>query len=125
MDNGIEFRGLKLKDYTKQKGIQLETTVSYTLEQDSIMEYSFRTLFKWVYTVAIDYGVPKNFWPELVKGMVYLMNYTATTAIKSSLTLLEVLDCYRLDDKAKCLLITHIPALGYKAFINLQKGCRV
>ncbi len=89
------------------------------------MEQSFRTLFEWVQTVTIDYRVLKNLWPELVKGMVYLMNHMVTTAIKSSLTPLKALDCHRLGDKAKRPSIVHIPALGYKAFVHLQKGRRV
>ncbi len=118
MDNGIEFGGEKLKDYTKQHGIQLETTVPYTPEQDGVAEHGFRTLFKQVRTITIDYGVLKNLQPELVKGIVYLMNYTATTAIKD-LTPLEALECHLSGNKGKYPSIAHIPALGCKAFVHL------
>ena len=124
-DGGTEYGGSKLVKYAREHGILLEPTVPYTPEQDGVAERGFRTLFERVRTIAIDYDISKSLWPELVSGMVHVINRTATTSIKGDYTPLQALERHKLGDKVKKSSIAHIRALGCKAFVHIQKPRRV
>lgn len=95
----------------------------YTPEQDGVAERSFRTVFERVRALAIDYKIPKQLWPELFKGMVYILNRTATSCVKD-ITPLEALK-RKTSNTAYRPSVAHLRVLGCKAYVHIQKERRL
>jgi hypothetical protein len=123
IDGGPKYGGLKWIDFYNERGIQLEPTTPYTLEQDGKAERGFRTVFERVRSIAIDQGLPKNLWPELYRGMIYIVNRTATSVLKD-MTPIEALDRCLLGDRAKRPKIGHLRVLGSRATVHIPKERR-
>src|SRR3984957_17352011 len=81
LNNGTEYRGAKLLEFLKERGSKLESTVPYTPEQDGVSERSIRTLLERVRSMHFNTGVPKSLWPKLMKGMIHIINRTATRSL--------------------------------------------
>jgi hypothetical protein len=124
LDGGTEYGGQKWIDFCNERGLQLEPTTPYTPEQDGIAERGFRTIFERVRTIAIDQGLPKNLWPELFRGMVYITNRTATSTLQD-MTPVEALNRRLLGDKAKRPSVNHLRVLGSDAVVHIPKERRV
>ena len=63
-DNGYEYINEDLTTYCKEKGIKMETTVRYTLEQNGKAERLNRTLMEKARPMLIDGGLSKTYWAE-------------------------------------------------------------
>ena len=63
-DNGTEYINSQLKDYCRANGIQLETTVRYTPEQNGAAERLNRTLMEKVRPMLTAADLPKHLWAE-------------------------------------------------------------
>ena len=73
-DNGTEFTNAALSAYCRGKGIQMQTTVRYTPEQNGAAERLNRTLMEKVRPMLAASGLPKSTWAEAVTTASYLRN---------------------------------------------------
>ncbi|KAG3141306.1 hypothetical protein PI126_g15550 [Phytophthora idaei] len=83
-DNGGEYLEGEFVQYCREQGIQRETTIAYTPEQNGMAKIRFRILFNKVRTVMISSGSPKQFWSEAILAMVYTYNRTLASGIGMS-----------------------------------------
>ncbi len=123
LDGGTEFGGQKWIDFITKRGIQQQPTVPYTPEQDGVSERGFRTVFERARAVAIDQGIPKNLWPELFRGVVYILNRTATSTLKD-VTPIEAVNSLLFGDNRRPSM-DHLRVLGSKAYVHIPKQRRV
>lgn len=80
LDNGGEYSSNDLKDYCKQKGIQLLYTVPYNPEMNSVAERLNRTLVEKARSMLIGSGIDWHFWNEAIATANYLRNRSPTNA---------------------------------------------
>lgn len=73
-DNGSEYINADLKAFCRANGIQLETTVRYTPEQNGAAERLNRTLMEKVRPMLTASGLPKYLWAEAVVTANYVRN---------------------------------------------------
>ena len=124
MDNGKEYGGQKLIDFAKQNGILLEPTVPYTPEQDGVAERTNRTLLTRVRAIAIDSKISQTLWNELLRGMVHVVNRTATSSLKN----MSPIEAFDRDIKGVASAkpsVSHLRVLGCKAYVHIQKERRI
>src|SRR5579871_6860655 len=80
-DNGEEFTFKKFKQHLQDCGIQHETIVPYTPQQNGVSERSNRTIVERAKSMLYASGLGYEFWGEAVTTIVYLKNRNPTTAI--------------------------------------------
>src|SRR5579871_4185353 len=73
-DNGGEFTSKKFKQYLQDYGIQHETTVPYTSQQNGVSERSNRTIIERTKSMLYTSRLGYKFWGEVVVTIVYLKN---------------------------------------------------
>ena len=73
-DRGGEFINDTFKAFCSEKGIDHETTVGYSPEQNGIVERMNRTVFSTVRTLLNSANVPKKYWAETMATAIYLIN---------------------------------------------------
>lgn len=73
-DNGSEFINADLKAFCQDHGIKLETTVSYTPEQNGAAERLNRTLMEKVRPMLAASALPKYLWADAVVTANYVRN---------------------------------------------------
>jgi hypothetical protein len=78
-DNGTEYINSQLKDYCRTNGIQLETTVRYTPEQNGAAERLNRTLMEKVRPMLTAADLPKHLWAEALATANYVRNRSPVT----------------------------------------------
>ena len=81
-DNGGEYASIEFADYLKKNGIQHQTTVPKTPEQNSIAERMNRTLVESVRSMLSDSKLPKRFWAEGLSTATYLHNRSPTNSVQ-------------------------------------------
>ena len=73
-DNGKEFCNQGMTELLESKGIEHETTVPYSPQQNGSVERDNRTIVEMANTMMQAASLPKYLWAELVNTAVYLMN---------------------------------------------------
>lgn len=73
-DNGSEYINSTLDTYLRSKGIQLETSVRYTPQQNGSAERLNRTLLDKVRSMLAASNLPKHLWAEALSTANYLRN---------------------------------------------------
>lgn len=71
-DNGSEYINAELQDYFKSRGVEHQTTVPYTPQQNGAAERLNRTLMEKVRTMLADADQPPQLWAEAVATANYL-----------------------------------------------------
>lgn len=89
-DLGSEYFSNEQKMYYKSKGIQLESTVGYTPQQNGVAERLNRTIVEKVRTMLLESRISKSLWGEAVRSAVYLLNRSPTSGIKDNKTPAEL-----------------------------------
>lgn len=112
-DNGTEYANREVRDFLSSKGIILETTAPYTLEQNGKSEKENRTIVESARTMIKAKQLPKNLWGEAVSTAVYVLNRTINKA-DSSKTPYE-----RWSGKEPSL--THLRIFGSVAYEHVPK----
>lgn len=79
-DNGGEYISAEMKRFCTEKGIQLEYTVPYNPEMNSIAERLNRTLVEKARSILCASGIDKKFWSEAIYTANYIKNRSPTTA---------------------------------------------
>ncbi|KAH9754149.1 Integrase catalytic domain-containing protein [Citrus sinensis] len=80
-DNGGEYTDGEFLAFCKQKGIQRQFTVAYTLQQNGVAERMNRTLTERIRAMLRTAGLPNSFWEEAAKTACYIVNRSPSTAI--------------------------------------------
>jgi len=81
VDNGKELISQKVKDWLKSKGIELQNSAPYSLEQMGVAERFNCTLIELVRTMLIGRNLPSFLWAEAVAHATYLRNCAPTKAL--------------------------------------------
>ncbi len=82
IDEGREYGMPELDAFCKEKGIILETTAHYTLEQNNILERTNGIVFTRARAMMLDSNLPSHMWLEAVGAAIYLLNCTGNTVLK-------------------------------------------
>lgn len=80
-DRGCEFTSNEFNDFCRQCGIKRKLTVAYTPQQNGVAERKNRTVMNLVRSVLSEKKFPKNFWPEAVNWIIYVLNRSPTIAV--------------------------------------------
>lgn len=80
-DNGGEYLDGEFQKFLKDEGIEMDTTASYTPQQNSISERGNRTTTERARCMLIDGNLPKRFWAEAVATAVYIENRSPEASI--------------------------------------------
>lgn len=81
-DNGREFINNQVVTWCENKGIELDTTVTYTPQLNGKAERLNRTLMDKVRALLFDSGLKKQMWGEALYTSVYLLNRSPTDRLK-------------------------------------------
>ena len=84
-------------EWYKEKGIQIQTTIAYSSQQNGVAERFNRTLCEKVRAILFESGVPKRLWNEAALTAVYLINRSPTKAISKNKTPAEIWYGFRPD----------------------------
>jgi transposase InsO family protein len=80
-DNGTEYTNTEFQIFLKQSGIQHQTSVPYTPQQNGVAERTIRTIVEKARCMLFDAGLDKKFWGEAMYCATYLKNRCPTMAI--------------------------------------------
>lgn len=84
-DNGTEYCNKQLSDKLKRYGIQHQTTVPYSPQQNGVAERANRTIVEKARCMLFHSGLPKKFWAEAVANAVYVINRSVSAAIAKNI----------------------------------------
>lgn len=73
-DNGGEYNSLEFKEYMRIKGIQHQTTVAYTPQQNGVAERMNRTILDAVRSMLVGAGLNRQYWGYAVLCATYIRN---------------------------------------------------
>ena len=77
-DRGGEFVSIKLRDFCKERGIQIRYTTPYLHEENGLVERGWRTLVTMKDALLIDSELPIDFWAKAMETANYLRNRLTT-----------------------------------------------
>lgn len=89
-DQGREYCSKEQDKWYKEKGIQLQTTMSYSPQQNGVAERFNRTVVEKVRAMLLESGMPKRMWCEAALTSVYLLNRSPTKSLDGSVTPAEM-----------------------------------
>lgn len=79
-DNGGEFTGKNARYFTSM-GIEMQTTVPYTSEQNGKVERVFQTIVGTMRSIQEDSGLPWEYWPHFAHYATFIHNATTITKV--------------------------------------------
>ena len=85
-DQGREYCSTEQLQWYKKKGIQIETTIAYSPQQNGVAERFNRTLVEKVRAMIIESNVPKNMWGDAAQCACYLINRSPTKSLDGHVT---------------------------------------
>lgn len=83
-DNGGEYKNNNLEQYLLTHGIEHQTTVRYSPEQNGVAERFNRTVCESARAMIVESGLPKSFWAEAINTAVYTRNRLPTKATSTT-----------------------------------------
>jgi transposase InsO family protein len=78
-DNGGEYTSNQLEDYFKEKGVEHQTTMAYTPQQNGKAERLNRTLMERTRAMLQEANLPDTLWAEAVNTASYIRNRSPTS----------------------------------------------
>ncbi|CCU76267.1 Gag-Pol polyprotein [Blumeria hordei DH14] len=124
LDGGKEYGVTELKKKMDNLGSILEITTPYAADQDGVSERSIRTVLEKAWPLIEDFKIPKYLWPEIIHGVIHILNRTATYSVKNKTPHEAFLDDMRPGEDHKPS-VKHFRALGSKAYVHIPKEKRV
>lgn len=115
-DNGREYVNNELQKYAKGLGIKLETTASYTPQQNGKAEHENRTIVESARTMLQASDLSVKLWTEAINTAVYILNRTAIKKGKSE-TPFEAWNKKKLE-------LSHVRVFGAEAYSYIDKQFR-
>lgn len=85
-DLGREYFSREQLLFYESKGIQIESTVGYTPQQNGVAERFNRTIVEKMRTMLVSSGAPKTLWGEAILNSVYVTNRSPCEALADSTT---------------------------------------
>lgn len=114
-DNGGEYTSSLLSSYFKKKGIEPQTTMAYTPQQNGKAERLNRTLMEKTRSMLNGAGLPEALWGEAIMTANYLRNRSPST--NRTKTPLELMFGIKPD-------LTNLRVFGCEAFVHTPKQKR-
>lgn len=90
VDQGREYCSKLQEEFYASKGIQVESTVAYTPQQNGVSERFNRTIIEKVRAMLTESHVPRYLWNEAVLSTTYLLNRSPTSVLKDQVTPVEI-----------------------------------
>lgn len=115
-DNGTEYTNKEFQLFLKKFGIQHQTSIAYTPQQNGVAERSIRTITEMTRCMLRDSGLDKKFWGEAVRTAIYLKNRSPTMALKDKVPE-EVWSGQEVD-------LSHLRVFGSVAHVLVKDGSR-
>lgn len=84
IDRGGEFNSCEFSTYCKELGIMRYTTVSYSPQQNDVVERQNQSMMEMARNMLKRMGVPSIFWGEAVKTAVHVLNRSPTFNLNGS-----------------------------------------
>lgn len=81
-DNGGEYCSNQFNSFLSKCGIEHQTTIPYTPEQNGMAERYNRTIMERTRCLLFDSKLPKSFWAEAANTAVYLKNRSPTSDLE-------------------------------------------
>eukprot|EP00253_Pinus_taeda_P036569 PITA_36569 len=82
-NNGREYVNNKFINFCTENGIQMQHTVPYTPQQNSVAERKNHTLKEMANCMLQSKGLSLNFWAEAISCANYMINHTPTKVLKN------------------------------------------
>ena len=82
-DHGKEYNNKEFDKFCEDEGIEHQTSVSYSPQQNEVSERKNRTVMEMARSMLEEKRLPKIFWAEVVYIAVYLLNRCPTRAIQN------------------------------------------
>lgn len=82
-DNGTEFCSKKFSSYFERHGIQHQTSIPYTPQQNGLAERTIRTLVEKARCMLQDANLPKKYWAEAMNTAAYIKNHTTSHVLEN------------------------------------------
>ncbi|KMQ92052.1 integrase core domain protein [Lasius niger] len=115
-DNGLEFVNKKMKKIMMDEGIEHQTTVPYTPEQNGKAERENRTITEAARTMFLSKDLPKLMWAEAVNTAVHIINITGKSG-KEGHSPYEIWF-------SKDVTINYLKVFGTKCHVHIPKQNR-
>ena len=84
-DRVTEYNSNEFEKFCVVAGIEQQTTVRYTPQQNGVSERKNRTVMEMARCMLAEKNLPKSFWAEAVNTAVYLLNRLPTRALKDKI----------------------------------------
>nr|GEV35880.1 zinc finger, CCHC-type [Tanacetum cinerariifolium] len=81
-DRGGEFTSSEFTQYCKENGIARQLTAPYSPQQNGVVERRNRTIMSTTRCMMKATNMPQNFWAEVVKHAIYILNSVPTKALE-------------------------------------------
>lgn len=83
-DNGREYVNNQFQTFIKNHGIEHQTTVPYTPQQNGVAERANRTIMEAARCMLQDAGLEKRYWAEAVNTAIFIKNKSPSKAVRNS-----------------------------------------
>lgn len=118
-DGGEEFVSIKLKDFCKERGIQIRYATPYLHEENGLAEREWRTLVTMKDALLIDSKLPIDFWAKAMETANYLRNRLPTKTRGHG----EVIPEEKWSGSRQNL--SHLRIFGSEVLVNIPKEKRI
>jgi hypothetical protein len=115
-DNGGEYTSKEFEDHLRLLGIEHQTTVPYSSQQNGVAERSNRNIVERTIALLYSERLPLSLWAEVMNTMVYLKNRSPTRSLKDQ-TPLEACAGVRPD-------LSRLRVIGCAAWSLVRKSTR-
>lgn len=115
-DNGTEFCTNKFKEFFERHGIQHQTSIPYTPQQNGLAERTIRTITEKARCMLQDAGLNKRYWAEALHTAAYIKNRMTSTILENK-SPIEIWTGMKPD-------ISHFRVFGSKAMAFIPKEKR-
>lgn len=112
-DNGTEFVNREMSEYLVSKGIQHQTTVPYSPQQNGVAERTNRAIVEKARSMLAESSLPKAFWEDAFRTAVYLKNRCPHRALNRK-TPYEIWNGYKPN-------LNHLRVFGCRALIHIPQ----
>jgi len=90
-DNGGEYTSKGFEGYLRDKGIEHQTTIPYSSQQNGIAERANRTIVERTIALLHSESLPISVWDHIAESVVYLKNRSPTRSLHHSITPFEAM----------------------------------
>ncbi|KAL4367990.1 hypothetical protein GQ457_05G026520 [Hibiscus cannabinus] len=79
---GKEYTSTKFDLFCEDEGIEHQLTVGYTPQKNGVSERKNRTVMEMARCMLMEKNLPKKFWAEAVRTIIYMLNRLLTKAVQ-------------------------------------------